>query len=143
MITHLPWDLLQGKARTMQTIPYVPSHTLIRQALADHGPWLSSRLGCSLADTVILRSHFVFMQLGFTLLGDSKLAHPRSRKMQAVHRELECVTLPPGVPSIIDLHERVGESAIGAARLTPSVNPCALTWPAARSHSSCALCLSS
>ncbi len=112
----------------MQTITYVTSHTLLRQAVADHEPWVRSRLGCSLAETAILRTHFVFAQLGLALLADSELVQPTSREIETVRRELELVTLPPGQQPILDLAERMGrsESRRGIGGKKP--HPYALTW---------------
>ena len=112
----------------MHFITYVPSHTLLRQAISAHEPWVRSRLGCSLAETAILRTHFVFAQLGLTLLANSELAQPTRPEIEAVRRELELVTLPPGQQPILDLAERIGrsESRCRVGRKKP--HPYALTW---------------
>ena len=114
----------------MQTTTHVPSHALLRQAVADHEPWIRSRLGCALADTVILRTPFNFSQLGLALLADSEVAEPRGRVLRAVHRELELVTLPPGAQPIVDLAEHRGRSAFGRSNEQGKRHPYALTWAA-------------
>ncbi len=112
----------------MHAVSYVTSHTLIRQAIADYEPWVQSRLGCSLAETVVLRTRFVFTQLGLALLADSELAEPTSREMAAVRRELELVTLPPGAQPIVDLAERGGRSESRRSKGGENRHPYALTW---------------
>ena len=112
----------------MQATTPVTSHTLIRQAFAEHQLWIEERLGCSLTDTVLVRTHLVFSQLGFTMLGHSELACPSSREMEAVYRELESVALPPGVQPIVDLHERMNNSAQRSGEPDGKRHPQALSW---------------
>ena len=105
----------------MQETTPVTSHTLIRQAFAEHQSWIEQRLGCSLTDTVLVRTHLIFSQLGLALLGHSDLTRPRSREMEAVHRELDHVALSPGMQPIVDLHERMNDSAEERASWTRNI----------------------
>ena len=114
----------------MQTITYVTSHTLLRQAIAEHESWVRSRLGCLLSDTVVLRTHFVFAQLGLALLADSELVQPTSREIETVRRELDLVTLPPGAQPILDLAERMGRSESRCGVERKKLHSYALTWAA-------------
>lgn len=112
----------------MQTLTLATSHTLIRQAFSEYEPWIRSRLSCPLADTIILRTEVPFSQLGLTLLSKSELSCPRSRELEIVHSELECISLPPGTQPILDLNERAGDSLRGRGQVYRKCHPWSLSW---------------
>ena len=91
---------------------------------------MRSRLGCPINDTVVLRTHFLFAQLGLALLADSELAQPSSPEIEAVRRERELVTLPPGAQPILDLAERVGRTESKCGIGHKKRHPYTLTWAA-------------